>query len=93
MINHAFKKRTLKKFLFTSIGIRILKKKKGEILISSKIIRALDIILLKKLTPNAILWKKFMSSYDLYAVYNTHGLIKNDSKTREKLQALSQVLE
>ena len=37
--------------------------------VHSKIIRALEIIRVKKLISNAVLWNKSLLSYDLYALY------------------------
>ena len=67
--------------------------KYGIVTVGSKIIRALEIIRVKKLMPNAVLWNKFLSSHDLYAyiVYNKYKMI--NWQIKEKSQVLSKVLE
>ena len=63
--------------------------------IGSKIIRALKIIRVKKLTLKAILRNNLcqVMIFRLYTVYKKHEGIKIDNKTKEKSQVLSQVLE
>ena len=54
--------------------------------VSSKIIQALEIIWVKKLIPNAVLWKKNICQvmiFRLYTVYNKHKMIKIGSQNRE----------
>ena len=63
--------------------------------VSSKIIRALEIIRVKKLITNAFYEIHIcqVMIFRLCTVYNKHQLIKIDNQTREKSQVLSQVLE
>ena len=65
------------------------------ITVDSKIIRALEIIRVKKLNlvqfyePNIFQ----MMTFSLYTVYNKHEIIKIGKETKEKKKVLSQVLE
>ena len=63
--------------------------------VGSKIIRALEIIRVKKPIPNAVLWNKFcqVMIVKLYAVYSKHEMIKSGNQNKEKSQVSSQVLE
>ena len=63
--------------------------------VGSKIIRALEIIRVKKLVPKQILRANIcqVMIVRLYAVYNKHEIIKIGIYIREKSQVLSQVLE
>ena len=63
--------------------------------ISSKIIRALEIIRIRKLTPNAFFEINICQAliFRRYTVCNKLKMIKIDNQTREKSQVLSQVLE
>ena len=61
----------------------------------SKIIRALEIIRVKILIPNAVVRNKYLLFviFKLHNVYNKHGMMETVNQTREKTQVLSQVLE
>ena len=63
--------------------------------VGSKIIRALEIIQVKKLVPNAILWINIFQVmiFGLYDFYNKPDMIKIGIQTREILQVQSQMLE
>ena len=66
-----------------------------DIAVGSKIIRALEIILVKKLIPNAIHKINICQAmtFRLHNVYNKQEMVKIGNQTREKSQELSQVLE
>ena len=62
----------------------------------SKIIRAFEIIRVKKLILNAVLWNKYIQIiiFSLYTVYNKHyDDHKNWQSYQKKKEILSQVLE
>ena len=63
--------------------------------VDSKIIRALEISLVKKLYLMQFCEINIcqIMIFRLYTVYNKHEIIEIDSQTREKLQVLWQVLE
>ena len=65
------------------------------LIVESKIIRELEIIRVKKIIPNVVLWNKYLSVmiFRLYTVFNKHEMIKISNQIREKSQVLSQVLE
>ena len=61
----------------------------------SKVIRAVEIVSVKKLIPNAIFGNKYLSVmiFRLYIVFNKHEMIKIGDHKREKSQVLLQVRE
>ena len=64
--------------------------------VGSKIIRALEIIRVKKLILNIQFYEINICQiriFRLYTVHNTHERIKISRQTREKSKVLSQVLE
>ena len=63
--------------------------------IDSKIIRAFEIIRVKKLIPNAVyeIYICEVMIFKLYTVYKKQEMIKIGNQIREKSQVLSQMLE
>ena len=63
--------------------------------VGSKDISALEIIPAKKLIPYAVFKIHFwqVMNIKIYIAYNEHEIKKIDNQNKEKLQALSQVLE
>ena len=71
-----------------------LKENMSLITIGSKIIQEFEIILVKKLIPNAVLINICqIMIFRLYTVYNKHEMIKIGNQTTENSQALSQRLK
>ena len=63
LLNRAWEVRELD--VIAGMAIRGSKFESGCFTVGSKIIRALEIIHVKKFVPNAVLWTKLLSSHDL----------------------------